>query len=230
MPLFNSYYPQNLLYVGNGVLLAPSPLIPDSGTMLTNVYIDDHGAIVDTQGKAWGKVGTPITDPWTSNTANGYGNWSGSFTSYFTASVAALAPTGNFMATVVLNALSAFGSDAVAWQTLDNAYYLDRNSAIDQIVAGASLTDGTNRLTSPGIIVWSFGRDGTNIYQKKQRFVTKSAAKGSPVAKTGISLVQGTVAGQQWPGVIYSFWMSADPWDETAITARNSGALAFFGV
>jgi hypothetical protein len=224
-----TYATQNWVITSPGWTSDALPIIADGGSMLTNIYINKAGNLVDTQNKAWGKVGSPAITPWTGNDKTNYGFWSGSDSAYFSATVAALMPVGNFMMTFVGFSPTGYAT-ACGFTSLDNTYYSYGNVGNNQINMGASIvTTSGVPAAYPSYVVWSCGRDGSSLYQKVNRGATASVAKGSPVAKTGIKIGNGTVGGQAWNGPIYNVWVSSDPWDETAMTNRHNQVLSFFG-
>lgn len=208
-------------------------LISETGstTVLTHIYVSSSG-LVDTKSRAWGQVGTVYKVNATGHTPATIGYWTGSFTNYLTSTDSnAQRPTGNFNATIVLSSSVGMGGKVAGWNSTGGGnYYLYCTTNTNlQYQDGGNLNPAGTMTNGPQVYVISFGRSGTTQYCKVNRQSTTSVAAGTPAAETTVFIGRGTGAGQQWDKPIYEFFLSSDAWDETAIAARNSATLAFFG-
>jgi hypothetical protein len=231
-------------------------IIPPSGNMVANLYVDASGNTIDGLGNVWTPVaGTPSTIPFTSYSSGGIGSWEGSVIRYHASSpvdlpywsyTSSLMPYGDYQVTIVfmLNTADYMGS---AWPA-DNHILL--NSSYSKLQATYGLYFNTNHpptaifptfglgqiMTVPttGTMnvphVVTIGNSGSTGYYKVDRLttVTTASAGGRPGPVIDIGFDTGTLGRMQ--GRFYQVWMSADAYSEADVAARHSATLAFFGI
>lgn len=223
---------RSTLNTSYGALGSYGPLIKDTATTLTHIWVPASGVLSDTMGRAWGQVGSVKTVNWRSQTPFGIGYWTGSFTNYLTSTDSgAMRPTGNFNATIILSASAGWNGKVPGWhQTGGSTIYLYGNGTQTQYQDAASLNLAGS--VAAGIVVISFGYEagGPVQYVKVNRIAKATGGSGAPATETTVFIGRGTANGQQWADPIYEYYLDGGSWVDSEINARHDAILAFFGV
>ena len=212
----------------NGALLAAAwksgPLITEDGGCVAHAYFR-NGALVDSKGNSWSKVGSPAFNGGLGRIPPGTGPLSG--TAYHT-SFAGMNFAGDFTVALVGMETSLTGSFGLGVST-GNGAVGHVGAIVQSSGAGTGLFyPGASIVTAPGVsagapFVLVYGRNGAGFYARISGGTSNRSLVGSHTAGANATVL-GQLAGNTWPGVIYEVYATSTAYTD-ALAASIIGQV-----
>jgi len=192
------------------------PLITEDGNCVAHVYWR-NGALVDSKGNSWTKVGSPPGTSAVGRIPPGSGALSGS--AYYSLSLAGLNFAGDFMVAVVAMETTPTGSFGITLSTGNGSVgYVGLVVQSDLHLRAVFYPSGTVDLPptvslgTPFVLV--FGRNGSGFYARGSSGSTHRSLAGSYSAGA-LAAVIGQLVGSTLPGSAYEIYATSTAYSDT---------------